>query len=101
VVAGQPAHRLAVGSGSHGAQTGRMLEAVEAVLDTHGIGGHRPLVVICPGAKFGASKCWPPERFAAVADRLIQRHGAAVVISPGPGEEPLARAIQAAMTPAR
>lgn len=57
----------------------------------------QPLVLICPGAKFGASKVWLPERFAAVADRLIESRGATVVISPGPGEEPLARAICAAM----
>jgi len=57
----------------------------------------RPLVLICPGAKFGASKVWLPERFGAVADRLIEAHGATVVISPGPGEEPLADAIVAAM----
>lgn len=56
-----------------------------------------PLVVLCPGANFGASKCWDPERFAAVADHLVRRRGAEVVISPGPGEEPLAESIQSAM----
>ncbi len=56
-----------------------------------------PLVVLCPGANFGASKCWDPQRFAAVADHLVRRRGAEVVISPGPGEEPLAEAIQTAM----
>jgi UDP-GlcNAc3NAcA epimerase len=30
----EPAHRLAVGSGGHGAQTGRMLEAVERVIES-------------------------------------------------------------------
>ncbi len=62
--------------------------------------GHRseqPLVVICPGANFGASKCWLPERFAAVADELVASHNAFVAISPGPGEEPLAQAIADAM----
>ncbi len=56
-----------------------------------------PLVVLCPGANFGASKCWDPTRFAAVADHLVRRRGAEIVISPGPGEEPLAEAIQGAM----
>jgi heptosyltransferase-2 len=56
-----------------------------------------PLVVICPGANFGASKCWPPERFAAVADRLVAQHNCTIAISPGPGEEPLAEAIHTAM----
>ena len=52
-----------------------------------------PLVVISPGASFGASKLWPPGRFAAAADRLIESQGAAVVISCAPGEEEMARRI--------
>jgi heptosyltransferase-2 len=72
-------------------------EAVGLRLGAAGLAEGCPIVVICPGAKFGASKCWPPERFAAVADRLVERHGAAVVVSPGPGEEGIARAIAAEM----
>lgn len=56
-----------------------------------------PLVVLCPGATFGSSKSWDPIRFAAVADHLVRRRGAEIVISPGPGEEPLAEAIRQAM----
>jgi len=67
--------------------------AVEKRLAGLGIAGGRPLVVICPGASFGASKLWLPERFAAVGDRLGERHGAAVVISCAPGEEDIARHI--------
>lgn len=65
----------------------------QARLAALGIDESRPIVAICPGAKFGASKCWHTERFAAVADHLVQRYGVAVAISPGPGEEPLARDI--------
>lgn len=65
--------------------TRRLLEA--------GVAGDGPLVTLCPGANFGASKCWDPKRFAAVADRLVREQGATIVISPGPGEEPLAAAI--------
>jgi heptosyltransferase-2 len=72
--------------------------AVEQRLAAEGVRPEQPLVVLCPGANFGASKCWFPERFAAVADQLVRRHDAAVVISPGPGEEPLAEAIVAAMS---
>ena len=71
--------------------------AVEQRLAAEGVRPEQPLVVLCPGANFGASKCWAPERFAAVADKLVQRQDAAIVISPGPGEEPLAEAIVAAM----
>jgi heptosyltransferase-2 len=72
-------------------------EAVEARLRAAGGAGDGPLVVLCPGANFGASKCWDPQRFARVADRLVQDRGATVVIPPGPGEEPLASAIRDAM----
>jgi heptosyltransferase-2 len=72
-------------------------DAVDAVLRKHNLAERHPLVVICPGAKFGASKCWPPDRFAAVADRLVAQQGAGVAISPGPGEEDLARRIADAM----
>ncbi len=72
-------------------------EVVEQRLAAAGITAEQPLVVLCPGANFGASKCWDPARFAAVADNLVRRDGAAIAISPGPGEEPLAQAIQDAM----
>lgn len=71
--------------------------AVVQRLQLCGIDPEKPLVVISPGANFGASKCWAPERFAAVADRLIEQHGVEIAMSPGPGEEPLAEAIHAAM----
>lgn len=67
--------------------------AVASRLQAEGVTPEQPLVVLCPGANFGASKCWDPERFAAVADRLVRKYKAAIVISPGPGEEPLAEAI--------
>lgn len=59
--------------------------------------GGRPLVVIAPGAKFGAAKCWPAERFAEVADRMIWAWRARVVLPCGPGEEPIVRQIAANM----
>jgi lipopolysaccharide heptosyltransferase II len=71
--------------------------AVERRLAVEGVKPEQPLVVLCPGANFGASKCWDPQRFAAVGDRLVAQNNAAIVISPGPGEEPLAEAIRDAM----
>jgi heptosyltransferase-2 len=73
-------------------------EAVRQRLGSLGITGDQPIVVLSPGGKYGTAKCWPPERFAAVADRLIESAGAAVLVTCGPGEEPIAREIGRAMT---
>jgi len=53
--------------------------------------GSSPAVLINPGAGWGAKR-WPAERYAAVAQGLID-HGLRVLINAGPGEEPLADAI--------
>ena len=49
--------------------------------------GDGPLVGFAPGAAFGPSKQWPVERFAAVADALVEQVGARCVLLTGPGEE--------------
>jgi len=53
----------------------------------------RPVVGIAPGAAFGPSKQWLPDRYAAVADRLAQEHGAQVLLFTGPGEEDTREAV--------
>ena len=52
---------------------------------------------IAPGASYGAAKCWPPERFAALADRLISECGADVILFGTPSEEEMAAQIRSAM----
>jgi len=47
--------------------------------------------IINPGAGWGA-KCWPAERYAAVAGAL-KRHGITSLVNYGPGEEELAQAV--------
>ena len=71
--------------------------SLQEKLTAAGIADRRPLVVLSPGAKYGAAKCWPADRFANVADRLVELQNAAVVITCGPGEEPIARAIRDTM----
>jgi heptosyltransferase-1 len=48
-------------------------------------------ILINPGAGWGAKR-WPVERYAAVAEALIER-GCRVLVNAGPGEEPLAEVI--------
>ncbi len=62
-------------------------------------GATSPVVLLVPGAS-KASKRWPAERFAAVADGLHDLHGASCCIVAAPGEAHLAAAVQdAAQTP--
>lgn len=58
-----------------------------------GLGGPRFLAGLSPGASFGPAKQWLPERFAALADRLIEAFDAEVLIFGTPAEKPLAEAI--------
>jgi heptosyltransferase-1 len=50
-----------------------------------------PAVLINPGAGWGAKR-WPVERYATVAQRLIER-GFRVLVNGGPGEEPIVEVI--------
>src|SRR5918996_408622 len=61
--------------------------------------GREDLVIgICPGAAFGPAKRWWPERFAALADRLIMLGGFRVVFFGSPEEITLVERIRAHMT---
>ncbi len=55
------------------------------------------VIAINPGAAYGSAKRWFPDRFAAVADALVDRFGARIVLTGGPGEREIGRDIVAAM----
>jgi lipopolysaccharide heptosyltransferase II len=55
----------------------------------------RPLAALAPGSQW-ASKRWPAEQFASLADRLVEQ-GARVVLLGAPGEKPLVERIRAMM----
>ena len=69
-----------------------------AWLAERGQAGDRPLVAIHPGAG-AAVKQWPPAAWAAVASALAADPGAAILITGGAGERPLAQAIRPAWRP--
>lgn len=56
------------------------LRFAETVWSTHGIRDNEKVVGIQPGAKFGATKLWPVDRFAKVADRLAVVEDARVIL---------------------
>ena len=71
-------------------------EAVDRFLTSSPIfQANQPLLVLHPGTS-QETKCWPPERFAAVADKLTGRYN--VVVTGSPGERHLAEAIRASST---
>jgi heptosyltransferase-2 len=59
--------------------------------------GRPPMILLNPGAQFGAAKCWLPDYFAALADRFIEELGATVLISAAPRERGIVDIILRAM----
>ncbi|MCP4007477.1 MAG: lipopolysaccharide heptosyltransferase II [bacterium] len=68
-------------------------EAIAKRLEAAQVDSRESLLVVTPGANFGASKLWPAEHFAEACTRLRTCHGLRAVLAPGPGEEPVARQI--------
>jgi heptosyltransferase-2 len=54
-------------------------------------------VAIGAGASYGSAKCWPPERFAEVANRLVAESDAQIILFGTVAEAPVSSAITAAM----
>ncbi len=54
-------------------------------------------VAMAPGAAFGAARCWPVERYAALADRAIAELDAEVVLVGSAADRDTAQRIAAAM----
>jgi heptosyltransferase-2 len=74
--------------------------AADALKRHYGLNGAQRYAVINPGAAFGAAKCWLPERFAEVCDRVQEQLGWRAVVVGAPGEAPLMRRIaELARTP--
>ncbi|HWE01154.1 MAG TPA: lipopolysaccharide heptosyltransferase II [Tepidisphaeraceae bacterium] len=59
--------------------------------------GKPPLILLNPGANYGAAKCWRAEYFAQLADRLIEQLHATVVISAAPKERDIVNAVKSQM----
>lgn len=69
------------------------LAGLDAAIDRPGSRGGSPLILLNPGANYGAAKCWHPENFAALGDRLVEESGATVMISAAPKERRIVDAV--------
>ncbi|HEY2589260.1 MAG TPA: lipopolysaccharide heptosyltransferase II [Tepidisphaeraceae bacterium] len=66
-------------------------------IDRPGAHGEPPLVLLNPGAQYGAAKCWRPEYFAELADRLIDEQNATILLSGIPKERQILETIKRCM----
>jgi lipopolysaccharide heptosyltransferase II len=72
--------------------------AVDRFLSDQHVDGSRPLIALnCSVGAARPARNWFPERFAALADRLIRDLGAAVVFVGGPEDRELVESVMAAM----
>lgn len=63
------------------------------LLDHYGIGPEDMVIGLNPGAKFGSSKCWPPEYFARLAELIAKQWTCKQLLFIGPGEETIGNTI--------
>ena len=74
----------------------KITDRAMALMENLGIVKNELLIGVHPGAAYGETKRWFPERFAAVLERL-HRSGRRFLLLGGTGEEPLAEKIGAEM----
>lgn len=65
-----------------------------------GLGTHRPVAILCPGAEYGPSKRWPTEHFITLAQRFVDS-GYAVWLLGSPNDRAAADPIAAAIAEVR
>ena len=78
----------------HLATPARGLQQARELLASINISAERTLIVLNPGAHYGGAKRWPTDRFAALADRLIEAQQAELVIVGSSSESAIAHKIK-------
>jgi len=73
-------------------------ESVAKRLAQCGIDSDERLLVVSPGAAFGASKRWPAQHFADTCDTLSRRHALVPVLAPAPNEVAIGREVAEGMS---
>lgn len=68
-------------------------EECDRLLKKYGVNPNDLVIGLNPGARFGSSKCWPPQYFAAVAEQFEEAFHCKLLLLVGPGEDALADTI--------
>ena len=69
------------------------LEDGARLIQSYGIAPDDMVIGMNPGARFGSSKCWPPEHFARLTEMIAQRWDCKIVLFTGPGEHDIGHQI--------
>jgi heptosyltransferase-2 len=69
------------------------LEKGARIIESYGIRPADMVIGMNPGARFGSSKCWPPEHFARLADMISRQWDCKIMLFIGPGEQDLGQRI--------
>jgi len=73
-------------------------KAGKDLFERYGIEPGEMVVGLNPGAKFGASKCWPTEYFARLAELISKEWNCRILLLVGPGEDEIAESILSSST---
>jgi heptosyltransferase-2 len=73
------------------------LDQAEGVLQRSGARANALRLALAPGAAYGSAKCWSPDRFAQLADRLVSDFDADVIIFGAASERDVAERIATRM----
>ncbi len=66
----------------------------DRILEERGVPASTLLIGIAPGAAYGPAKRWYPDRFAHLADRLIENFSARILVFGSAGDHEAARNVQ-------
>jgi len=69
------------------------LEKGARLIESYGISPNDMVLGMNPGARFGSSKCWPPEHFARLAEMISRQWDCKFMLFIGPGEQDLGHQI--------
>lgn len=73
--------------------TEKEVEKSKELLHQRGYTAGQKLIGINPGAAFGSAKCWPPDRFRALAEKLLRETDAMIVFFGDTATAPLVKEI--------